>query len=122
MKKEVREARSPAQSASLGRSRKKPLRKDWEQVKDDIMREIVWAKFTQHADIRKLILSTNDCPIVEHTANDSYWGDAGDGTGKNMLGKILMETRTKLKELEKQKQQQQATNTTTTATADQPKT
>lgn len=37
---------------------------------------------------------------MEHTANDSYWGDGGDGSGKNMLGRILMEIRDKICEEE----------------------
>lgn len=28
-----------------------------------------------------------------HSVQDSYWGDGGDGSGKNMLGLILMEVR-----------------------------
>jgi len=35
--------------------------------------------------------------IVEHTTNDSYWGDGGDGSGRNMLGKLLMETRERIR-------------------------
>jgi predicted NAD-dependent protein-ADP-ribosyltransferase YbiA (DUF1768 family) len=31
--------------------------------------------------------------VVEHTTNDAYWGDGGDGQGKNMLSQILMEVR-----------------------------
>jgi ribA/ribD-fused uncharacterized protein len=84
-------------AARMGRDRKKPLRRDWESVKTDIMREVVRAKFTQHADIRKVLLATGDATIVEHTANDSFWGDGGDGSGKNMLGRILMEVREELK-------------------------
>jgi predicted NAD-dependent protein-ADP-ribosyltransferase YbiA (DUF1768 family) len=34
--------------------------------------------------------------IIEHTKNDNYWADGGDGSGKNMLGKILMEIRDEL--------------------------
>lgn len=85
-------------AARLGRSRKQKLRRDWESVKDDIMRKAVLAKFTQHADLRTLLLSTADAKLVEHTENDSYWGDGGDGSGKNMLGRILMEVRTTLHE------------------------
>lgn len=93
----VRCAKTPKEAAAIGRDRKNPLRKDWESVKDDIMREIVLAKFTQHEALRALLLSTNDEEIVEHTERDRYWGDGGDGTGKNMLGRILMETREKLR-------------------------
>lgn len=64
------------------RSRSRPLRKDWEQVKDEIMLEAVYTKFKQHKDIRKLLLETGNAILVEHTDRDSYWGDGGDGSGK----------------------------------------
>lgn len=93
----VRSAKSPMIAARLGRSRKRPLRQDWESIKLDVMRKAVRAKFTQHAALRDLLLSTGEARIVEHTANDSYWGDGGDGRGQNMLGRILMEVRTQLR-------------------------
>lgn len=89
----VRLAKSPIIAARMGRDRSRPLRPDWEAVKDDIMREAVRAKFLQHAELREILLATGNAAIVEHTANDSYWGDGGDGSGKNMLGRILMEIR-----------------------------
>jgi ribA/ribD-fused uncharacterized protein len=95
---EIREAPTPAIAAKLGRDRSKPLRKDWEEIKDCVMRLAVYEKFTQHADLKSILLSTGDAELVEHTSNDSYWGDGGDGSGKNMLGKILMETRERLRE------------------------
>jgi ribA/ribD-fused uncharacterized protein len=95
---EVRMAGSPMNAARMGRSRKRPLRRDWESVKNHVMREAVLAKFTQNKELKSLLLGTGDATLVEHTANDSYWGDGGDGTGKNMLGIILMEVRAKLKE------------------------
>jgi ribA/ribD-fused uncharacterized protein len=94
---ELRMVESPMVVARMGRSRKRPLRKDWDVVKDDIMRDAVMAKFTQNKELKALLLSTGDATLVEHTANDSYWADGGDGTGKNMLGIILMEVREKLK-------------------------
>ncbi|HMP82120.1 MAG TPA: NADAR family protein [Verrucomicrobiota bacterium] len=92
----VRKAKSPMIAAHLGRSRKLPLRRDWESVKDNVMRQALRAKFTQHDELRTLLLNTGDAKLIEHTANDSYWGDGGDGTGKNRLGILLMELRTEL--------------------------
>ncbi len=94
---EVRLAKSPMIAARMGRSRKRPLRKDWESVKHSIMHEAVLAKFTQHADLREILLGTGDAVIVEHTEHDSYWGDGGDGSGKNKLGQILMRVREELR-------------------------
>jgi ribA/ribD-fused uncharacterized protein len=97
---EVRFAKSPSVAARLGRSREHPLRPDWETVKDTIMREAVLAKFIQHADLRQILLDTGDAVLVEHTANDAYWGDGGDGSGRNMLGQILMSVRDELQATE----------------------
>ena len=94
---EVRGAKSPMIAARMGRSRKRPLRKDWESVKDEIMHEAVLAKFSQHADLRETLLGTGEAKLVEHTENDAYWGDGGDGTGRNMLGRTLMRVRDELR-------------------------
>jgi len=91
---EIRNANSPMIAARLGRDRKKKLRRDWESVKVGIMTDAVRAKFTQHEDIRKVLLDTGDAKLVEHTENDSYWGDGG---GKNMLGQVLMRVRDELR-------------------------
>lgn len=87
---EVRLAPTPKAAALMGRDQSRPLRKDWEDIKDDVMLKVVRAKFVQHYDIMMILQSTGNAVLVEHTVNDSYWGDGGDGSGKNMLGKILM--------------------------------
>lgn len=90
---QVRMASTPMEAANIGRNRSKPLRKDWEEVKDDIMRRAVLEKFKTNNDVKKILLSTGDEEIIEKTTKDYYWGCGENGTGKNMLGKILMETR-----------------------------
>lgn len=93
----IRRVKSPTVAARMGRDRKKPLRPDWEAVKDGVMRTAVRAKFRQHPELRELLLATGDATIVEHTERDAYWGDGGDGSGRNMLGRILMEVRDELR-------------------------
>jgi ribA/ribD-fused uncharacterized protein len=93
----IRRASTPMEAARLGRSRKLRLRPDWESVKVDVMRKAVRAKFEQHSDLAALLLATGEAKLVEHTPNDEFWGDAGDGSGRNMLGRILMETRASLR-------------------------
>ena len=88
---------SPMIAARIGRDRSRPLRPDWDAVKDEVMRKALRAKFGQHASLRELLLSTGDAELVEHTANDSYWADGGDGTGKNVLGQLLMQLRDELR-------------------------
>ncbi|WP_066424752.1 NADAR family protein [Anabaena sp. 4-3] len=90
---QIRLAKTPKAAANMGRDRKRPLRDDWEQVKDNIMRKAVLRKFETHADIREILLSTGNEEIVENSPIDYYWGCGSDGSGKNMLGIILMEVR-----------------------------
>lgn len=89
----IRKANSPMLAARLGRDRTQKLRRDWDSARVSVMRAALRAKFTQHDDLRRLLLSTGDAKLIEHTANDAYWGDGGDGSGKNMLGRLLMELR-----------------------------
>lgn len=97
IQEKIRRLKSPMDAALEGRNRENPLRSDWEVVKDDIMRLAVFEKFRQNPAIRRELLATWHATLIEHTKNDNYWADNGDGTGKNMLGIILMETRKRLK-------------------------
>jgi ribA/ribD-fused uncharacterized protein len=89
----VRQSKTPKNAASIGRDRSLPLRFDWEQVKDEVMRKAVLQKFSTHADIREILLATADEVLVENSPIDYYWGCGKDGSGKNKLGQILMEIR-----------------------------
>lgn len=86
----IRHAKTCREAADMGRDPRRRLRSDWQQVKERCMSIALFAKFTQHHDLCKQLLETRDAILVEHTSNDSYWGDGGDGTGKNRLGHGLM--------------------------------
>ena len=81
----------------MGRSREHPIRRDWEQAKDDVMRTAVRRKFETHAGLREQLLATGDEELVEDSPNDYYWGRGRNGTGMNVLGRILMEVREELR-------------------------
>lgn len=71
----------------------------WSRIKFDRMRGVLQAKFTQHDDLRKLLLSTGSARLVESATVDNavnrLWGEV-NGVGKNMLGELLMEVRAQL--------------------------
>lgn len=94
---EVRLAQTPRAAARLGRRRDWPLRADWEQVKDVVMRRAVQRKFEAHADIRAVLLSTGEEELIEDSPTDDYWGCGAKRTGLNKLGQILMEVRASLR-------------------------
>lgn len=90
---QIRQVNNPKDAANMGRDRKRPLRPDWETVKDDIMRRAVLKKFQTHDEIREILLGTGDEELVENAPHDYYWGCGKDGSGQNKLGQILMEVR-----------------------------
>jgi ribA/ribD-fused uncharacterized protein len=72
----------------------------WSRSKFDRMRGVLRAKFTQHDDLRELLLSTGTARLVESATVDNevnrLWGEV-NGEGRNMLGVLLMELREQLR-------------------------
>lgn len=97
IQEKIRQIVSPMDAAIEGRNRQNPLRADWEEVKDEVMLQALRMKFSQNPEIAKELLATGDAIIIEHTRNDAYWADGGDGSGKNKLGLLLMQVREELK-------------------------
>src|SRR3954469_23654742 len=61
---EIRNASSPKEAAEKGRDRKRKLKPNWESIKNDIMRDAVWAKFVQNAELKSFLLSTGESDLV----------------------------------------------------------
>jgi ribA/ribD-fused uncharacterized protein len=100
----IRLASSPGKAKKLGGLVK--LRPDWEDVKEQIMREVVWLKFITDATLTRKLLNTGNAYLIEGTVwHDNTWGicvkkdckKCSEKRGKNLLGKILMETREELR-------------------------
>ena len=93
----IRRAHGPKQAKSLGRSRKVPIRPDWEACKESIMARALRAKFTTHRGLRELLVGTGERPLIEQAPSDYYWGCGRTGTGRNRLGELLMALRDQLR-------------------------
>ena len=76
------------------------LRCDWEEVKREVMEDVVRAKFNQNPELARMLLDTGDQILLEgNTWHDTYWGiDLKTHEGENYLGRILMKIRLKLRE------------------------
>lgn len=94
----VNSAETPEEAAKRGRDETHPKRADWDEVKDAVMEKAVVDKFTRYPELMLLLISTGDSHLIEHTANDCYWADCGDGSGKNKLGLLLEKIRAELKD------------------------
>jgi ribA/ribD-fused uncharacterized protein len=99
---EVREQFSKLSTPSQAKRRGKlvDLRPDWEQVKRDVMRDLLYLKFKSHILLQQKLLETGDALLEEgNTWHDVYWGISppGSGKGENWLGKLLMQVREQLR-------------------------
>ncbi|TAF05944.1 MAG: NADAR family protein [Nostocales cyanobacterium] len=92
-------AATPEEAAALGRCGTRKLRSDWDVVKTDVMRAAVLKKFLTHAEIREVLLVTDNEVLVENSPTDYFWGCGADKTGENHLGKILMSVREEIRQL-----------------------
>lgn len=89
----IRQAATPGRAKRLGR--KVSLRPDWEDVKVNIMLELLRKKFS-HPDLRQKLVGTGDAQLTEgNNHGDRFWGQV-DGVGRNQLGLLLMQVRTEL--------------------------
>lgn len=101
IQKLIRHAPSPAVAKKL--AREVALRPDWDQVKQTVMWELLVDKFSQEPE-RSILASTGIDQIVEvNWWHDNYWGDCKCdkrvecvSPGQNVLGKMLMQLRSRL--------------------------
>jgi N-glycosidase YbiA len=105
---EIRNTASPARAKQLAAAPDAPRRiskrswfrktgtaprPDWNEVRLNIMRRAIAAKFTQHSDLARGLLATDTAALVEDSRQDAFWGTGADGRGPNWTGRILMEVR-----------------------------
>ncbi len=73
------------------------LRSDWEEIKLDVMLELLRQKY-KNEPLRTRLLQTCDQELIEsNTWNDTFWGVCR-GIGKNHLGKLTMKVRQEIVE------------------------
>lgn len=87
----IQKAATAKEAKRLGR--RVALRANWEEVKIDVMEEMVHRKFRDDAKLRNLLIGTGNKNLIEgNTWGDTFWGMC-DGRGENHLGRILMRVR-----------------------------
>lgn len=105
VQREIIGQHSPMTAKMKSKPHRKDSRSDWDDVRYKVMRWCLRVKLAQnYEEFGRLLLATRDRPIVEQSRKDDYWGakltDETGGTlvGQNVLGRLLMELREKLKE------------------------
>ncbi len=98
LKEKIRTTRSAHDSATVAHDHKGDYRKDWDDIKLGVMKEILRAKVTQHPYVKKKLLETGTRELVEDSWRDDFWGWGPNKDGQNRLGKLWMEVRSELQE------------------------
>ena len=90
----VYESLSPGQAKRRGKTVN--YRPDWNDVRVEVMRDILRHKFAI-LEMREKLLATGDEELIEgNTWGDTFWGVC-NRVGENWLGRILMEIREEAK-------------------------
>lgn len=95
---------TPDESKHVSRELSRFIRTDWEKVKYNVMKKIVFQKFIQNPNCLKELLDIKNMELVEDTTgwHDNVWGECTCEECKliehqNLLGKILIEVREELR-------------------------
>lgn len=96
----IKNSFSPFEARNIAHANKSLRRKDWSEIKYDVMEKILFEKVNQNPYVKNKLISTGENKIVEDCGDDDDkdWGCGIDGTGQNNLGKIWMKIRKKLKD------------------------
>lgn len=99
---------SPMTAKMKSKPHRKNSRPDWDEIRHKVMRWCLRVKLAQnYEEFGRLLLATGSQPIVEQSRKDDYWGakvaddtgNTGDTlVGQNVLGRLLMELREKLRD------------------------
>ena len=91
----IRGVARPGEAKKLGKLIS--TRDSWNQIKLNVMKDLVQQKFFKHRDLKRRLLDTKDSELIEgNWWGDRFWGVC-EGEGENHLGKILMEVRDSLR-------------------------
>lgn len=87
-------AKTAGEAKKIGRT--VTLRKNWNEIREEVMEAGLRAKFQQNPELKKRLIDTGDVDLIEgNTWGDTFWGEV-NGKGQNKLGKLLMKIRDEL--------------------------
>jgi ribA/ribD-fused uncharacterized protein len=82
-----------AMKAGKAKDPSKPIRADWKEQRESIMRKAIFAKFDQNPELKEKLLATYPRPLVFADGMDAFWGYGRTKMGQNKLGSLLMNYR-----------------------------
>ena len=96
----VKHSHSADEAQRIAYANRDKQRPDWNEVKLEIMEELLRLKVEQNPYVKQKLLQTEDYLIVEDSPKDSFWGWGPNRDGENNLGKLWMKLREEIKKKE----------------------
>ncbi len=93
----IHQALSAHDSKKIAHNYSNKVRANWNEIKVEVMEDVLRAKISQHTYIREKLLGTEKREVIEDSHKDSFWGRGIDYRGANMLGKVWMKIREELR-------------------------
>ena len=88
---EILNARSPLLAWQVSQKHKPAQKKEFNELKLNIMEKLLRLKVEQHEDVRQALIDSNNLEIIKHIVTgppaDGYWDDGIDGNGLNQIGR-----------------------------------
>lgn len=105
----IMNSKEPAEQKALGRKVKGFNKDQWDKICRDVVYRGNYAKFSQHKDLKEILLKTNNKIIAEASPYDRIWGiglkatderalNSSKWEGTNWLGEAIMKVRSEIKE------------------------
>lgn len=91
--KEIVECFSAHEAQKIAYANKDKQNPNWDEIKVDIMAELLKLKLAQNPYVKQKLLQTKDYTICEDSPKDSFWGIGPNRDGQNQLGKLWMKLR-----------------------------
>lgn len=96
-RQDVLNSQEPGDAKTLAKILKSRQMTSFHSRKREIMQELVMMKFIQNPELAAMLLDTGHAKLIEgNTWGDTFWGVC-NGVGYNHLGRILMTTRSLLR-------------------------
>ena len=95
---QIKKSNSAHEAQKIAYVNKEKRRKDWDEIKVDVMEQLLREKIEQNPYVKKKLLETKDYLIVEDSPKDNFWGWGENRDGKNQLGKLWMKLRKEFQE------------------------
>lgn len=94
--KQIADCFSAHEAQKIAQANKDKQNPNWDEIKVDIMEELLRFKLEQNPYVKKKLLQTKDCTICEDSPKDAFWGIGQNRDGQNQLGKLWMKLRSEL--------------------------